>query len=53
MASKDARAIIAMLEAKTKEANERLAEREDEYSLGYWSACYNLLQYVKDVTNTH
>lgn len=53
MASKDARAIIAMLEAKTKEANEQLAEREDEYSLGYWSACYNLLQYVKDVTNTH
>ena len=49
----DMQAIVTILEAKTKEANEQLAEREDEYSLGYWSACYNLLQYVKDVTNTH
>lgn len=48
MTSKDTQAIITMLEAKTKEASKRLAEREDEYSLGYWAACKNLLEYAED-----
>lgn len=52
MTSKDAQAIIAMLEAETKRASKRLAEREDEYSLGYWSACFNILQSAKAEVNT-